>query len=226
MSPTGRACLAEAIGAFALCFIGAGAIILNQKTGGAVGLIGIALAHGLILSVMITAMGHVSGAHYNPAVTISFMVTKRTDGGTGAAYIISQLVGGTVAGILLRVIFDAGVWEKVNLGTPALAGDVSFGMGILIEVVLTFFLVIAIWGSAVDERRPDVGGFAIGLTVSADILMGGPLTGAAMNPARAFGPALAGGGFDGVNHLVYWIGPIIGGVAAAALYNSVLIKKD
>ncbi len=226
MSPTGRACLAEAIGAFALCFIGAGAIILNQKTGGAVGLIGIALAHGLILSVMITAMGHVSGAHYNPAVTIGFMVTKRTDGGTGAAYIISQLVGGTVAGILLRVIFDAGVWEKVNLGTPALAGDVSFGMGILIEVVLTFFLVIAIWGSAVDERRPDVGGFAIGLTVSADILMGGPLTGAAMNPARAFGPALAGGGFDGVNHLVYWIGPIIGGVAAAALYNSVLIKKD
>lgn len=226
MSPTGRACLAEAIGTFALCFIGAGAIILNQKTGGAVGLIGIALAHGLILSVMITAMGHVSGAHYNPAVTIGFMVTKRTDGGTGAAYIISQLVGGTVAGILLRVIFDAGVWEKVNLGTPALAGDVSFGMGILIEVVLTFFLVIAIWGSAVDERRPDVGGFAIGLTVSADILMGGPLTGAAMNPARAFGPALAGGGFDGVNHLVYWIGPIIGGVAAAALYNSVLIKKD
>lgn len=226
MSPTGRACLAEAIGAFALCFIGAGAIILNQKTGGAVGLIGIALAHGLILSVMITAMGHVSGAHYNPAVTIGFMVTKRTDGGTGAAYIISQLVGGTVAGILLRVIFDAGVWEKVNLGTPALAGDVSFGMGILIEVVLTFFLVIAIWGSAVDERHPDVGGFAIGLTVSADILMGGPLTGAAMNPARAFGPALAGGGFDGVNHLVYWIGPIIGGVAAAALYNSVLIKKD
>jgi len=226
MSPTGRACLAEAIGAFALCFIGAGAIILNQKTGGAVGLIGIALAHGLILSVMITAMGHVSGAHYNPAVTIGFMVAKRTDGGTGAAYIISQLVGGTVAGILLRVIFDAGVWEKVNLGTPALAGDVSFGMGILIEVILTFFLVIAIWGSAVDERRPDVGGFAIGLTVSADILMGGPLTGAAMNPARAFGPALAGGGFDGVNHLVYWIGPIIGGVAAAALYNSVLIKKD
>ena len=226
MSPTGRACLAEAIGAFALCFIGAGAIILNQKTGGAVGLIGIALAHGLILSVMITAMGHVSGAHYNPAVTIGFMVTKRTDGGTGAAYIISQLVGGTVAGILLRVIFDAGVWEKVNLGAPALAGDVSFGMGILIEVVLTFFLVIAIWGSAVDERRPDVGGFAIGLTVSADIMMGGPLTGAAMNPARAFGPALAGGGFDGVNHLVYWIGPIIGGVAAATLYNGVLIKKD
>lgn len=226
MSPTGRACVAEAIGTFALCFIGAGAIILNQKTGGAVGLVGIALAHGLILSVMISAMGHVSGAHYNPAVTIGFMVTKRTDGGTGAAYIISQLAGGTLAGILLRVIFDAAVWQKVNLGTPTLAGDVSFGMGILIEIVLTFFLVTAIWGSAVDERRPDVGGFAIGLAVAADILMGGPLTGAAMNPARTFGPALAGGGFDGVNHLVYWIGPIIGGVAAAALYNGILIKKE
>ncbi len=226
MSPTGRACVAEAIGTFALCFIGAGAIILNQKTGGAVGLIGIALAHGLILSVMISAMGHVSGGHFNPAVTIGFMVTKKTDSGTGIAYIISQLVGGTVAGILLRIIFTADVWQKVNLGTPTLASDVSFGMGILIEIILTFFLVTVIWGSAVDDRHPDVGGFAIGLTIAADILMGGPLTGASMNPARTFGPALAGGGFDGVNHLVYWIGPVIGGVAAALVYNNILIKKE
>ncbi len=224
MSQTGRACIAEAIGTFGLCFIGAGSIVLNAKTGGAVGLIGIALAHGLILSVMISALGGVSGGHFNPAVTVGFLVTKKQDVGTGISYIISQLIGGTVAGLLLRAIFAAEVWQKVNLGTPMLGEGVSFGTGVLIEIVLTFFLVTAIWGTAVDDRKPDIGGFGIGLTIAADILMGGPLTGASMNPARTFGPALAGGGFD--NHLVYWIGPIIGAVIAAVLYNSILIKKD
>jgi MIP family channel proteins len=224
MSQTGRACIAEAIGTFALCFIGAGSIVLNTQTGGAVGLIGIALAHGLILSVMISALGGVSGGHFNPAVTIGFLVTKKQKIGEGVSYIISQLIGGVVAGLLLRVIFAPEVWQKAQLGTPMLGEGVSFGTGVLVEIVLTFFLVTSIWGTAVDDRKPDVGGFAIGLTIAADILMGGPITGASMNPARTFGPALAGGGFD--NHLVYWIGPIIGAVIAATLYNSILIKKD
>lgn len=226
MGHTGRSCIAEAIGTFGLCFIGAGAIILDTKTNGAVGLIGIAIAHGLILSVMISALGHVSGGHFNPAVTVGFLVTKKQDVGTGISYIISQLVGGTIAGVLLRIIFAADSWQKAGLGTPKLADDISFGTGILIEIILTFFLVISIWGTAVDERKPNIGGFGIGLTIAADILMGGPLTGASMNPARTFGPALAGGGFDGVNHLVYWIGPIIGAVIAATIYNNILIKKD
>lgn len=226
MSNKGRACLAEAVGTFGLCFIGAGAIILNEKTGGGVGLIGIALAHGLILSIMISALGATSGGHFNPAVTVGFMVTGKQDTGTGIAYIISQLIGGTLAGLLLRPMFAAEVWQKVNLGTPTLAPDITFGVGILIEIILTFFLVTAIWGTAVDDRKPNIGGFAIGLTLTADILMGGPLTGASMNPARTFGTALAGGGFDGINHLVYWIGPIIGAVIAAVLYNSVFIKED
>jgi MIP family channel proteins len=226
MSQTGRSCVAEAIGTFGLCFIGAGAIILDTKTNGAVGLIGIALAHGLILSVMISAMGHVSGGHFNPAVTVGFMVTKKQDVRTGISYIISQLIGGTVAGLLLRAIYAAEVWQKAGLGTPKLADGVSFGTGILIEIILTFFLVTAIWGTAVDDRKPNIGGFGIGLTIAANILMGGPLTGASMNPARTFGPALAGGGFDGINHLVYWIGPITGAVIAAMIYNHILIKKD
>ncbi len=224
MSQTGRACVAEAIGTFGLCFIGAGSIILDAKTGGAVGLIGIALAHGLILSVMISALGGVSGGHFNPAVTIGFLVTKKQEIGEGIPYIISQLVGGTVAGLLLRAIYEPAVWQKVHLGTPMLGEGVSVGTGILVEIVLTFFLVTAIWGTAVDDRKPNIGGFGIGLTIAANILMGGPLTGASMNPARTFGPALAGGGFDG--HLVYWIGPIIGAVIAAVLYNNILIKKD
>ena len=226
MSQTGRSCVAEAIGTFGLCFIGAGAIVLDTKTNGAVGLIGIALAHGLILSVMISAMGHVSGGHFNPAVTVGFMVTKKQDVRTGISYIISQLIGGTVAGLLLRAIYAAEVWQKAGLGTPKLADGVSFGTGILIEIILTFFLVTAIWGTAVDDRKPNIGGFGIGLTIAANILMGGPLTGASMNPARTFGPALAGGGFDGINHLVYWIGPITGAVIAAMIYNNILIKKD
>ncbi len=226
MSQTGRSCVAEAIGTSGLCFIGAGAIVLDAKTNGAVGLIGIAMAHGLILSIMISAMGHVSGGHFNPAVTIGFVVTKKQDVGTGISYIISQLIGGTVAGLLLRAIFAAEVWQKAGLGTPKLAAGVSFETGILVEIILTFFLVIAIWGTAVDDRKPNIGGFGIGLTIAADILMGGPLTGASMNPARTFGPALAGGGFDGINHLVYWIGPIAGAVIAAVIYNNILIKKD
>ncbi|MEE9276562.1 MAG: aquaporin [bacterium] len=225
MSSDGRACVAEAVGAFAYCFIGAGSIVLDAKTGGAVGLIGIAAAHGLILSVMISSLGAVSGGHFNPAVTVGFMVTGKQNVGPGISYIISQLIGGVLAGLLLRAIFAAEVWQKVKLGTPALGEGVGFGTGVLVEIILTFFLVIVIWGTAVDERKPDIGGFAIGLTIAADILMGGPLTGASMNPARTFGPALAGGGFDGVNHLVYWIGPIVGAVIAATLYNKLFLKK-
>ncbi len=226
MSSTGKSCVAEAVGTFGLCFIGAGAIVLDAKTGGGVGLLGIAVAHGLILSIMISALGGVSGGHFNPAVTFGFLVTGKQEVGSGLSYIISQLVGGTIAGLLLRVIFDASAWEKVNLGTPTLAPDVTFWVGVVLEIILTFFLVTAVWGTAVDERKPDIGGFGIGLTLAADILVGGPLTGASMNPARTFGPALAGGNFDGINHLVYWIGPLAGGAAAALLYNYVFIKKD
>jgi MIP family channel proteins len=224
MSQTGRACIAEAIGTFGLCFIGAGSIVLDAKLGGGVGLIGIAIAHGLILSVMISALGGVSGGHFNPAVTIGFLVTKKQAVGEGVSYIISQLTGAVVAGLLLRLIYEPAVWQKVHLGTPMLGSGIGFGTGVLIEIVLTFFLVTAIWGTAVDSRKPNIGGFGIGMTIAANILMGGPLTGASMNPARTFGPAVAGGGFE--NHLVYWIGPIIGAVLAATLYNSILIKKD
>ncbi|MBI3127327.1 MAG: aquaporin [Candidatus Tectomicrobia bacterium] len=226
MSQTGRACAAEAVATFGLCFIGAGSIILNAHTNGAVGLIGIAVAHGLILSIMVSCFGHVSGGHVNPAVTFGFMVTGKLDTGTGLAYILSQLVGGTVAGLLLRLIFSPEAWIKVNLGTPTVAGGMGFGAAVLLELILTFFLVTAVWGTAVDDRHPPIGGFGIGLTIAADILVGGPLTGASMNPARTFGPALAGGGFDGLNHLVYWIGPLAGGALAALLYNGVFIKKD
>ncbi len=220
MNKTGGMLLAEAIGTFALCFVGAGAIIGN------VGLVGVALAHGLILSVMISALGPVCGGHFNPAVTIGFMVTGKQEPKMSILYIIAQLVGASIAGWILTIIFSPDVWMKVKLGTPSVASGVSFGTAILIEIILTFFLVTSIWGTAVDKRKPDIGGFGIGLTVAADILIGGPLTGASMNPARTFGPALAGGGFDGMNHLVYWIGPIVGGVLAAVIYKNFFMISD
>jgi len=220
-----RAYVAELIATFALCFIGAGAIVTNTYSDGAVGLVGIALAHGVVLAIMINATGHISGAHINPAVTIGFMITKRIEIGKGIGYIISQLGGGVLAGFALRVIFSPAVWGATHLGTPALDSGVSFGAGIMIEAILTFFLVMTVFGTAVDSRAPKgVYGFAIGSVLVCDILMGGPLTGASMNPARTFGPGLAAGFFE--NHLVYWIGPIVGGAAAALLYNNFLMSKD
>ena len=213
---------AELIGTFAFVFIGAGSIISNTLTHGAIGLPGIAVAHGLALAIMISIFSATSGGHINPAVTVGFLVTRRIAPLLGILYIVAQLVGATLAGLLLRVIFPQAIWQAAQLGTPNLGSGVSFGLGVLIEAVLTFFLLLAVFGTAVDKRAPKIGGFGIGLTVLVDILVGGALTGASMNPARTFGPALAGGFWQ--NDLVYWIGPIIGGAIAALLYEYVILR--
>jgi MIP family channel proteins len=213
--------IAEAIGVFALCFIGILAITGAGIAGadGAANLASIGLAHGLTIAVMIAALGAISGAHFNPAVTAAFVATKRMSVGEGGAYWAAQLAGGLAAGALIAVLFDGNV---VAGGTPDLNPEVGVGAGIVIEAVLTFFLVLVIFGTAVDERTPGKAIFplAIGLTVALDIMAGGPLTGAAMNPARVFGPALASGHWD--HHLVFWVGPIAGGLVAGALYEWVL----
>jgi MIP family channel proteins len=214
--------VAEFIGTFAFVFIGAGSIITNTLTNGTVGLVGIAFAHGLALAIMITVFAATSGGHINPAVTVGFLVTRRIAPLLGLLYIVAQLVGATLAGLLLRVIYPQAVWQAAQLGTPNLAPGVSFGTGVLIEAILTFFLLLAVFGTAVDKRAPKIGGFGIGLTVLVDILVGGPLTGASMNPAIAFGPALAGDFWQ--NDLVYWIGPIIGAVIAALIYEYLILR--
>ncbi len=226
-----RPCMAEFIGTFALVFIGAGAVCADSyliNVQGAFvgfGLLGIALAHGLVLAIAVSTTGHISGGHINPAVTAGFLVTGRITRTLGVLYIVSQLVGAIIAGMLLRAIFPEGAWQPVNLGTPALSTDVSSWSGVLLELILTFFLVFTVFAVAVDERAPkNIYGFAIGLVLTMDILAGGPLTGAAMNPARAFGPALVSGFWE--NHLIYWLGPLLGGMAAALLYNYALLKKE
>lgn len=218
-----RAYLAELIGTFTLIFIGAGAICLEVSKGG-VGLVGIALAHGLAIAVMVSAVGHLSGGHFNPAVTIGVWAAKKISTANAMGYIIAQLAGATLGAWMLKCHYPDLLVAPTALGTPMLDSAVTFGQGICLEAVLTFLLVFVIFGTAIDSRGPKpIAGLAIGLTITLDILMGGPLTGAAMNPARAFGPALISGYW--INHSVYWIGPIIGGLLAALVYKWAFLRE-
>jgi aquaporin Z len=209
--------LAELIGTFLLTFIG-GAAIINGDSG----LIGIALAHGLTVALVICSLGHISGAHINPAVTIGFLITGKIEAKDALIYILSQLIGAMLAAYSLKV-FVPGAMEA-SLGGQSISPNVSIVAAIFIEFVLTFFLVTAIFGTAVDDRGTfsAVAGFGIGLVVTVDILAGGPFTGASMNPARSFGPAIISGTWE--NQIVYWVGPIIGGAIASLFYNSFFMR--
>ena len=220
-----RPCLAEFLGTFYLCFAGISAILCNTPAVGAnVGLIGIALAHGLALSVAVNVFGGESGAHFNPAVTAGFLVTGRIAPPLAAAYVIAQLLGATTAAGFCRVLFPVEAVTAANLGIPLPAAWATTGTIFVAEFIMTFLLMTSIYGTAVDERgrAVKIGGFGIGLTVAFDILALGPVTGAPMNPARSFGPALEMLYFQW--HWLYWVAPIAGACAAALLYDNVLLK--
>jgi len=203
---------AEGIATFALTFIGAGSIWV---VGG--DLLAVAAAHGIILAVMVTATMNISGGHVNPAITVGMMASNRITPKLGMQYIAAQLTGALIAGGILYSIGAGGV------GIPA-PGDsiieVSTQQAILIEAVLTFLLMSAIMGTAVDDRAPaGIAGFAIGLTVMADILMGGPLTGAAMNPARWAGVWVFGDMENNIDLVIYTVGPIMGALLGVLLWD-------
>jgi MIP family channel proteins len=224
MPSLARRLTAEALGTFGLVFIGAAVVVVNGGfPNSGIGLLGIALAHAVVLSVMVTATMTISGGHLNPAVTAGLLVARRIDAGSAAAYIVTQLVAAVIAAVLVKLLLPAHAVRGALLGVPVIASSVSLGQAIGIELVLTFFLVSAVFGTAVSPDAPRVGGFGIGLVLLFDILVGGPLTGAAMNPARAFGPALVAGTW--VGQLVYWIGPIVGGILAALLWEYVLLPR-
>ena len=214
-----RALIAEGLGTFWFFFIGAGAIITAAISDGT--LLNIALAHGITLAVAVSAFGALSGAHFNPAVTFGLAVAGRHPWARVPTYWLAQLVGGLAAGFALRYVFDYALAaiDKTHLGTPALT-TITPLEGIVVEAVLTIFLVWAVYGTAVSPLAPPIAGFGIGLTVMTDILLGGPLTGAAMNPARWFGTAVPAGFFD--NWYVYWIGPLLGAAIAGVLIRYVL----
>lgn len=218
-----RRAVAEAIGAFTLTFIGAGAAAaaggVHDPT-----LIGLAIANGLAIGVMVCALGHISGGHFNPAVTFGFLVARKIKPGLAVVYWIAQFGAAALAALLVRDLLPRATTEAVNLGVPALGHGVDASSGMLLEAIFTFFLVMVIFGAAVDTRGPfnAVAGLAIGLTIAIDVLFGGPFTGAAMNPSRAFGPQLVGDHW--ANGWVWYVGPLLGGAVAALVYSLLFLR--
>jgi aquaporin Z len=220
-----KALTAELVGTFALVFIGAGAGAI-----GAGGLVGVALAHGLVVVGFAYAYGHISGTHINPAVTLGVWAAGLIDAGRAVSYIVFQLVGGILGALALRFVLGG---AESGLGATTLADAASVGqtvvavtptIGLVVEALLTFFLVNAVLncGGANDESRGHVG-LAVGFTLVFCILMGGPLTGASLNPARTLGPAIAADVYE--NLWVYFVGPALGALAAAALWRYFLRTK-
>jgi len=215
-----RALLAEIAGTFMFFVIGAGAIVTaGISAAPGTGLLPVALAHGLALAIAVSAFGAISGGHFNPAVTFGLAIARKHPWPRVLTYWAAQLIGALLAGLVLRLFFEPflAAATATHLGTPTVNAAVSPALAIVIEAVLTLFLVWTVFGTAVSPDAPKVAGFAIGLIVAADILIGGPLTGAAMNPARHFGPAVVSGYLD--NWYVYWIGPLIGGALAGVSYR-------
>jgi MIP family channel proteins len=218
------ALVAEAIGTFLFFFVGVGAVVLGSHTGDTSGgLVGVAFAHGLALAVLVSALGAVSGGHFNPAVTFAVWITGRIEPARAGLYVLVQLVAAVAAAFAVRFVFPESSWEPVALGTPALGEGTDVAQGIVIEAILTMVLIVAVFGTAIDPRAPKIGGLAIGLAVAADILMGGPLTGAAMNPARWFGPAVVSGAY--ADWYVWWIGPLVGAALIALVYRYTLEER-
>jgi len=218
---------AELLGTFALIFFGAGAVCVDwyPHSSNALGLFGISLVYGLTMAIMVSALGHISGGHFNPAITIGFWVTKRLNTVDTIAYWVVQLAGASAAAFLLKSIIPDDTWRAVALGTPMFAHDFTRLSGMILEGVTTFFLVLTVFATSVDERsffRP-VAGFAIGVSLALGSLVASPFTGGALNPARAFGPALASSHWQ--NWGVYWVGPLAGGFLAGFLYDSLFLKK-
>jgi aquaporin TIP len=215
----GRKMLAEAVGAFALTFIGVASIIYGFGGGG---LTTVALAHGFVIGAMVCAVGHISGGHFNPAVTFGFLVTRRISLPDAVGYWAAQLGAAVLAALAVKLTLRDDI-PDIDGGATVLADGVSVASGFTIEFVLTFLLMWVIFAVAVDPRGSfgAVAGIPIGMAITFDIMAGGPLTGASMNPSRTFGPALVGGVWDNV--WLYFVACPLGAAAAALIYHFVVL---
>jgi MIP family channel proteins len=218
-----REAAAEFVGTLAVVFVGAGAVIVAGPSGS--GLLGVALAYGLVTAVMVTLTWDVSRGHLNPAVTIGLWVVGKIPTVLAGVYVAAQMLGAVAGAVLLRLTVPEPMWRAAHLGAPLLAPDVGAGRGVVLEAILAFFLVFAVFGTWVDERRrfTTASGFLIGLVLTFDVLAAGPLTGAAVSTARAFGPELVSGTWT--DWWVYWVGPTAGGVLAAVAYWAAFLRE-
>lgn len=226
-----RKLLAEFLGTFSVVFLASGVFCSGQALSAA----GMtrdpwlvpSLAYGLAVAIAVTSVGHISGGHLNPAVTIAFWVTKRFTTLQSLLYWFAQLLGALAAAFLLTAIFPDAIWRPVALGTPAVAApDFTRIHAMGLEAALTFLLVFVFLATCADAKGAfnKIAGFAVGLTVTLDVLVGGPFTGASMNPARSFGPALVS--HQWMNHGVYWVGPLFGGVLAGVIYDRAFLRDQ
>lgn len=216
-----RRLTAELLGTFGFVFLGCGAVVANAYPGANIGVGHIALVHGIALAVLVTMTMAISGGLLNPALTVGMLVARRLDLKSAIGYIVVQCIGAVLGALALKLLFPEGIARLVSYGTPLISNTVTLPQAIAIEALFTFLLMSAVFGTAVSANAPRVGGFAIGLTVYACILLGANLTGPAINPARAFGPAVVSGVW--VGHVAYWIGPIVGAALAAILWDRVLL---
>lgn len=224
MRPLTSRVLAEMFGTFVLIFFGAGSAVMNSFPNAQYGVFGIGVAHGIALAIAISATMAISGGHLNPAVTTGLLVIRKISPADAFAYIVAQLTGGLLGALAIKALVAPNVGRVVGYGTPTLASNMTLGSGIALEAVLTFFLMSAVMGTVVSKSAPKIAGWGVGLTLIPAIIVGGPLTGGALNPARAFGPAVIAGNMTA--QAVWWVGPILGAVAAALLWKHVLLKGE
>jgi aquaporin TIP len=212
-----RRATAELIGTFTLIFVGMGSIVFASS-----GVIGVALAHGLAIAIMVSAVGHISGGHFNPAITLGFLVTRRIAPALAGVYWAAQLAGGILGALALRATFPSEA--NLDRGVPVLNSTIDWGSGVALEAIMTFLLVWVVFATAVDPGGTfkSIAGLAIGLTITIGVLAAGPLTGAALNPARALGPELVQNVWG--DFWVYIVGPSAGAVVAALLFDRLYLR--
>lgn len=221
-----RPLTAEFVGTLLFVFIGAGSVVASTAAGlGAAGIgpVGVALAHGVGLAVIVSMTMSISGAHLNPAVTFGLWIADKIAAGRAGQYVLAQLLGALAGAALVKVLLPRSAVALALVGTPHLAAEIGFTQGVWIEAAFTFFLVSAVFGTAVSAEAPKIAGFGIGLALFVAALVAGGWTGAVLNPARAFGPALVAWQWNA--HAVYWIGPLIGGGVAGAVWKAILLPR-
>jgi len=222
--------VAEFLGTFAFVLIAIAAICADQYLRAAnqagIGVVGIALASSLAVAALVTALLHISGAHFNPAVTVALWVTRRLGTVQSVLYCAAQLLGALAAAYSVKWILPENAWGPAELGTPLLSPDLTRMHAMALEAALTFLLVIVFFATTIDARTSSGGaaGIAVGFAYAMGILAGYAFTGGAMNPARVFGPALASRHW--ANHGVYWVGPLLGGVVGGFLYERIFLRRQ
>jgi MIP family channel proteins len=218
-----KAIVAEFIGTFGFVFISVGTITADQMLSSRLGPLALVLASGIALAAMMSATAAISGGHLNPAITFGLFLARKIDRQTVISYIISHCLGALVAMMILQLTMPTNSLAAVGFGTPKLGVNISFIQGLAAEFVLTFLLMFVFYGTMIDQRGPKVGGLFVGLAFAACLLLAGPISGGAFNPARHFGPALISGTMD--DFWIYWIGPAAGAALAALVYNLVLERQ-